>query len=642
MEPLSASKAKSNLKMSIRVQKRKYTRSQTACDNCRRRKTRCDSTSPVCGNCAREGTACVFPVLPQPSNDLRSFDVNCRIDSLENTMHRLVNYGIQEIKSSIEAQSRPSQLSGNLSSNGYPSWVTEREIGVSSAFNDKLRHLKFHTSGNQQSTPVYTSAALTSILKPSDIDMLSKLLDDSHIWQTIEERSFEVWRTSQALQAVLFDATSPPVFELDYYERCLEIYLNTDSPYIHSLIGPQDLTSHLLSSSHPLNKGISAAIIIVGSVSMRLDISHEQFSYEDIARYENAGYYQAIRTLNFIRFSTLGFLEVRLSMLLVWLLYTFSSYPSILHLFTPVIQMAKSVGINRCETSPTDLTADEITHRSAVWFLITNFQYLLAITMSSRALEPQPESSISSYSPFLDSGTAALKYSAGIHNIYDEAYDRLFDTSGKRSSGIFVYEEIQALDEKLESWRKNIPSEVWNTEIPSASGLPSFLRSFPSGNLKYKYYHTVIAVHSVAAFSSDFESSDQALSLTKVSRAARALFQASLASQLAKEDCTLLHTCGITASIMCFVYKQLRCPYTESNAQDLYLIRNNVELFSVNGLVPTHRTPVSIVWETLVELMNRHYQVNQATSVTSYSDQQDSPMVRTNSPTLGSGTCIIS
>lgn len=605
--------------MSIRVQKRKYTRVHVACDNCRQRKTRCDSVRPSCGNCMKEGENCVYAASPPRPNDSNLVFMNERFDRIENILQKIIDTRAQD-NESITEELRNILESSRKKEAQKPNdkiSVSRKDKAIISNFNERLSHVKMHTSGNQESSTVYISGVFLSILSSTDIEVLSRLLDDPKLGQSLEERSYEVWRSSQSLLTVLFDNSTPISEDHIYYERCLEIFLQTTSPYIRCLIGTEDLDPRRSFSSDHLRKGITAAVVIIGSVGMRLDPNHGQLPLQKINLYEKSGYYQAIRVLNLIRFSKPGFLEVRLSMLLIWLLYTFSSFPSTLQLFDPIIGMAKAIGIDHCDNS-----SERNAQESVVWFLITNFQYLLAISMSIRAIEDQPEPNDDMMHDFFsNSEMTALQYSGGIHKIYDEAYDCLFHAMRHNNSAEYIYRDIKSLDEKLVSWRNQIPGAIWNIEVPPDSGLSSFLRTFPSGNLKYKYYHTVIAVHSIAAFSSEQFASYRGHSLAKVSNAARALFNASITSQLAKADCTLLHNCGITSAIICLLYKQLYYPYAKSNYEDLCLVKENITLFSLNGLVPNHRNPVSTIWETLADLMSRHYRIHHL-NVENYTDNK--------------------
>lgn len=590
--------------MPPRIEKHRRTRVSIACDSCRKRKIRCNADIPKCINCKIQGEECVYASLPEDQSDPKLAEINRRLETIENLIKTNQGHLCYASAPVIPKGQDPCRENGeerSLFTNAQG-----KKVHLVPTFNDRLTHLKAHTSGIQESSTVYMSGVFLSILSTSDISLLSEKLVDPHLWQYLEEKSYSMWHQSHTLLGRLLKPSKNFSPDPLYFMNCVKIYRLIEGPFIHPLISPEELSDDFLSSiSDPLKNGILAAVIIIGSLEMRMRAPCERISLATIREHEDSAYYQVIRSLNMIRFSQPGFIEVRLSMLLWWLLHSFSFFPSTAHFFAPIIEMAKAIGVDRSDLNA-KYSPDEALRRNDVWFLLTNYQYILCIPLSMEAATPQ-----STITSNLDSiGGDTLKYAIGIHKIYDKARSQLFSVLSRNCSADQLLNDITSLNKELETWRESLPSALWMNNLDSPSSLRGFLRRFPADNLRYKYYYTVIAIHSIPAYDSSLLPQRNFASLLKVSDAAKELFNMAVQSQQVKGGCTLLHNCNITTAISCFLYKQLRHPDECSSYEDLRMLQENIKLFRKNIWSPAgEENPISQIWEVLIDIMARHHDI---------------------------------
>lgn len=598
--------------MSSRIDKQRRTRVSIACDSCRKRKIRCNGGSPRCSNCETYGDDCVYAFLPDSQSDPKLVEISKRLEKIEGLiLAKHDPHYSPVIDRYSDTVNNENAHRGIIQEVSLFNNVQGKEKNLVPTFNDKLTHLKAHTSGMQESSTVYMSGVFLSILSTSDISLLSEKLNDPYLWQSLEEKSYNMWRLSHALLGRLLEPSKNFSPDPLYFINCIRIYQQIDGPYVHPLITPEELSDDFLNNlTEPVKNGILAAVVIIGSLGMRMCPSSELSPLAAIKEHEDSAYYQVIRSLNMIRFSRPGFIEVRISMLLWWLLHSFSFFPSTAHFFAPIVEMAKAIGIDRRELNE-QYNPDDAMRRNKVWFLLTNYQYILCIPLSLKVAVPQ--STIDSSSDSMADET--LKYAIGIHKIYDKARDRLFSVLSRKCSTTQLLNDITSLSKELEYWRESLPVALWTNYFDTQLSLKEFLHKFPADNLRYKYYYTVIAIHSIPAYDGNLLPQRILVSLQKVSDAAKELFNMAVHSQKLKGGCTLLHNCNITTALSCFLYKQLRYPDEYSNFEDLCMLQEHIKLFRENSWSPTgEENPISQIWEVLIDIMARHHDIYCATS----------------------------
>lgn len=579
------------------MQRRK--RVPVACEQCRRRRIRCDANKPTCGNCNSGGMLCNY--IEVRSTDVAQSEATSllkRLDKLEENVRFLDNShsGLMEsyvFNNPLDGTAEPDKMSPNL------------------LFNHRLSVLKAYCGSNQKTS--YLSDIFLSVLNTSEILILSEKLGDALLGKRLEEVSLSFESTAREFTEQFLKSLTNLDADSTYLNRCIDIYLKLQNPFIYLLLDPIEVQNRdWLLLPDIARKSVTAALIILGSVTLRMTSDFEDFALSKVKSQEMSAYYQVVRILNSYRFIAPNLMQVRLSMLLLWLLYTYSSVPSVLHFLPTIIEMAKAVGIDDPEANNL-LPSAEADARRNVWFFVVNFQYLVATTASTKLLvsPKKNEIPISLSLICMDRDINVLRHSADIYHIFDEAY-HLFLASDRNQQHHELFEKVLSIDAKLSSWKSNLPDEIWRDDQPFKQRLYEYFIPFSSDLLKFKYYHTVITVHSALAFSHASVPYSLRGSLEKVSDAARALLSLAIFSREMKGDFSVLENNCITSAVFCLFCKQLFYPNEPSNYKDLLILQRCLGKFSNTSWTSIScKFPPVIIWEFLIEIMARYqYNVN--------------------------------
>lgn len=606
------------------MQNRKHTRVSLACEECRNRKRRCDAVKPTCGYCSRHNVGCVYASSVRPSmTEARFAALENRvgyIDKLESRIKAL-EHALYGCGGSFQPHSGQSQ--GNIMPHAIiaaDSEVTDRHGGPVPTFNDRLARMKAHTSGDQENSTIYLSGAFFSILNPSDIGGLSEKLGDPFLWEHLENTSYNVWRRSheclEKVTSIEYDFEPDPAF----LKKCVDIYVGCDSSITRLFLPPDEVASLKHNDLSRFEKGIASAVIIVGCASMRMSYDSGLFSESDVETQERWAIYWALRTLSLVHFCQPNFFLIRLWTLLLWLLFVFNSVPSKLRFLKPILDAAKSIGlddarVNLCFSRP------DAEWRETVWFFTTFLEYCLAIPLSfkphaAQALAPQALGRF-----FSEEHVMVLKYSAKLHFLFDSIHENFFALPDKSVSPDDTLRNILRTDYDLSVWLQEIPMSIWNAAMPLHPRLADFLNYFPIYTLHSKYNHVVVAIHSIPAFCPEFLPQVFNDSIWKVSKAAKALFEAATVCQAVKGHLSPLHVIGVTESVCCFLFKQIHYPADGSNLEEKEMLvkhlRHFTDIFPFSSI---RKHPVSEIWEFLVKLMSQFQEIHNLRISTEYNE----------------------
>lgn len=581
------------------MQKRK--RVPVACEECRRRRIRCDANVPFCDNCTSRGTICTYvEVLFTDVAQSELATLLNRLGKLEESMKRLHCSTQGQIKSSFSNNGLGDAAQGDTMPRGL-------------IFFHKLRILKAYIVSHQ-STACQPNIFL-AILNQSEISMLSKRLGDALLGQHLEEVSSSFESAANGLTEQFLNSLIDLDADSTYLSRCIEIYLKLETPFIHLLLDPLEVQkSDWLLLPGLIRKSISAALLILGSVILRTSSDFEDFTITMIRSQELSAYHQAIRVLNSYRFIQPSFLEFKVSVLLLWLLYTYSSVPSVLHFMPHIIEMANVLRVNNSEVNKS-FTSPEADIRCYVWFFIVNFQYLIAISGSTEPLISQPYIEIPpSFSlVYPDDALRTLKYTAEIHHIFDEVHHLFLVPNQQFNFNDKLLDKLPAVDAKLRAWRSNIPEVIWQDK-PSSSEerLCRYFIPFSSELLKVKYYHIIIAIYSISLFASVSLSNSFQEDLETFSDAARTLLSLALFSGESKDVCGIMENNGITSAVYCLCLKQLVYSGQASNYKDILTLQRNLGRYSNRSWSYLGcKFPPTIIWEFLIDVTSHYsYDVN--------------------------------
>lgn len=607
--------------MSYRVEKSRHNRVSLACDNCRKKKTRCDAIKPACGRCAEYGYKCVYsPSERQSSSDTRFSAIHERLDQYGEILQSLVTSVNELVARNAPPPAIETPATTEISSEDK-AFDLENSTHEIPLFNERLAHMKLHASGDHLNTSEYLSSVFLSILSPKDISSLSRMLEDPFLPQSLEMTSHNVWLKTQAIYGRLMEPSDESSgFQPD--PRLLQVgikaYRHSSNQYIHPLLPPDDLDFNEESSlPEPLSKGVKAALIIAGSFELRLQSRYDELPKQFVESQERAALYQAIRTLNLMRFSRPSFCSVRLAILLVFLLAVTSNIPSLMTLLGPIIDMCKVIKLDRPESNkayPPNIAG----WRERVWYLLWNLTYSNTVIWSLKPSGLNFNESDLLQSSFSQSEMAEqyrlAKYAIRIHRLYDTAYEKLFVIMSRKCSSKEVLNDILNLSKALTTWENEFP---WDAHKLNDESLPNsfgdFVTTFSRGNLVYKFLHTVIAVYSIPAFYPSFLPEPVPYSLEKVSIAARTLYRIALSSQDIKGECTTVNSIAVTAAVCTLLYKQLCHPTHASNKNDLDLLSNTIHRLNQNRWPSVSgQSPNSEIWQALLDIMARHYQLHNA------------------------------
>lgn len=567
------------------IVKTRRVRTTLACDSCRRRKTRCDGEKPTCGNCAALGEVCLYK--PQANSSRYQFEnINKRLEAIESEL----------------AELRP--LKSNAPRSPLAEISEDNETASFPTFNDRLARMKSHTSGNEESPTLYISGVFFSILSPSDVTNLSRKLGDPSLGRKLENLSHGIWKSTQALMSRIIGPTGEFTPDPIFLKKCKEIYGRSNSPFVHPLV-PVTIFEQDSWSKVPaqLQQGVFAAIIIYAGESMRFSSNYMPFSKDFIVSQAQGAYCQAIRTLNLIHFSNPSFQQVRISILLVWLLSVFSSVPAIFHFLDPILSMAKGIGLHRSDINY-KFPAYEAESREYVWFLATSLHYSLSIYLSRMPFESQQRFLEMPPKGLTDFEISFFGSNNSLHEIYKKARACLFADGKSIHKPDEVLRDIQALDEEIEHWRLKTPKNLLHLYTSDDMTFEEYMTTFPPGNLVYKYCYTVICVHSIPAFSPGYLHRPLPGSLEKITDAARLLLDVTFTIQKFKRGCTPFNGIAVTTAICILLYKQLCYPDDQQNYRDLELVQNHLHEFK-NEIWPSSGESHALVetWKFLTDMM---------------------------------------
>ena len=602
--------------------KTKHLRSSIACDNCRKRKSRCDSASPTCGQCTQRGEVCVYTPLPrETTSDTRFAAVHRKLDRMEEKFDRLEAV-LGKLLAGEERVTNGGVIGGGggdgvrngaagpveiIDSGGEHSGDTGKFKG-NLLFNDRLAIMKAHTVGGQANTSIYMSSVFLSILSPEDISSLAFKLGDPMLPQRLEASSHQAWWDIQNVFVQMFGETTEFEPSLALLEASIRIYTGVVDMFVRPLMPVDEVGFSLQPTTpEPLKKGQLAAIILIGCIDIKLRKDHSTFSEESIEEHERAAVCQAIRTLNFMRFSPPGFLEIRLSTLLVFILLGFA-VPCIMPYLDMIVDMSKAIGLDN-PTKRMRYDIKEAEWRERVWYIVCHITYNFRIMLSQKP--PAVHSSTVWLQGMLDRPEMLyFKLAQRLDRIYEKSYPFVFSPHAQKCTTRQICDAIVYLDKELTEWREAISDEDWTRSYQPNMGIKGLMELIPLAIIRIRYHYILLALHSIPAFHPDQLPDSFPGSLAKVSGAAREICKAGVDSYKSKGQCTLITVSAVTTAVCTLLYKQLRYPTDHSNHEDINFLRTSVSSIHSSRWPYGHNNiPSAEIWNALVDIMGRHYEL---------------------------------
>lgn len=517
--------------MSGGVEKRSRVRASIACESCRQRKARCDAASPACENCSSSGLRCVYRSHSRtPARELWTA-LMLRIENLENKYERdhhdepicpprLVSVSTQH-GHEHEHEHSPNAISRSRPDTELPPSTDTENTFKKREFNEGLFCFKQQTVDMSLSNISYAPNIFCSILTPGDVAHLLQATGDLLLWQRLNDYSRAMWRAYQLSFSQLLNIPSIVTYDSIIFERCLDIYMKMKDNFFHVLISPEDLALGINSYPEHIRNGIFSTIFIIGINGIRAE-SKSDVPYV-VRSQEACAYLKALETLRVLTLSDPGFLEVRLCLSLLFTMTVFSSVHSVPHFLETVVAMARSLGLDS-EEENSKYSKAESGRREYVWLLLTAINYSFGIHLSIKPILSDKGVSSLSKKTLSVIVVQNFDYFTGIHLIYDDVCKLLGSVGTRRVSLQQIVEDMTRLDQRLETWRFHIEEDLWNINPSGKGDIQSILCSFPWVELRAEYYHTVIAVHSFAAFNVFCSLELRRASLQKLTNAAQLLF----------------------------------------------------------------------------------------------------------------------
>lgn len=482
------------------------------------------------------------------------------------------------------------------------------QLRCSLLFNNRLGHIKAHTIGGKDSTSIYMSSVFLSILSPENISMLAQKLNDPMLPQRLEDTSHKVWREMQTVFVEMFGDNPEFNPDLELLQASMLTYSGLQETIIGHLMPIREV-GLVHSLPEPLKRGQLAAIVLLGCIDMKMRKNYGRFSEQAAEASKRAAIYQTIRTLNFMRFSPPGFLQVRLSTLLIFLLVGLSAVPSLMSFLDPILAMSKAIGLDNPDKTLL-CPAEEAEWRETVWLIVRDVTYNFRIMMSQHPPEISDSSTFWLKSILMKPEMKYFGQARQIHRIYDRAYEFTFAPQYQNHSAKEIGETILSLDKELTEWRQDFGDASWNEEFDPATGVNGMMNYVALAMLRTKYHYVLLAVHSIPAFYPDMLPVKMPESLEKAAGAARALYEMGLAAQNSKGECTMVTGAAVTTGICTLLYKQLYYPSELSNRGDLELLRANLSSFrNTRWSSIDNEIPAVEVWKALIDIMGRHYEL---------------------------------
>lgn len=576
--------------MSSRRRHQKRTRASISCDNCRTRKIRCDCGYPACARCIETGNECIYTALPRKSiSDANLLIVKDRMDTLQ-----------QKIKHLEEIQ-----------------YTGPRDRSSFFSFSDRLAALKTHTSINQKNYTPYTSNVYSSMVSRQDISNFSRILEYPNLWEYLEMRSYDFWRCANANLADYNEAELFFCPDAKYLAKCKELYSCADSPYIRELLSWQELSSlewNCLSDNY--QRAIISIILIIGSIYLTQSPELGDFTRESVRAHKNSAFFQALRSLDGFAFSGNDILGINISVLMLWCLIYFTSFPSAMRYLSQVWSMARVMCLDRGGDNK-EFSDGEAKLPRKTWYLLCKLYDCLVIPGSLEPLASLERDSMYQVERTLAGfDMEGFKQSTIVSNFYSR-YLMVATIEAREDS----LDPLLRLDADLDYWKNRLHGVFGLDSSRKETWLPGFFPQFSLTDLMRKYYHMRILINSICAFRFRMFQTTSLNSLEKLAEAARALLGLETSTLSKIRCCPILQNNGITAAFFCLFCKSICYPDELTNYDDLLLLQKKLITIKSNLDVQdgTLRTSYT-VWTSLVDIMARFQQRTQQQKFTkSYS-----------------------
>lgn len=602
--------------MTAGIGKEKKSRASIACNNCRRRKARCDASSPSCGNCAKLGEICTYRQHPRNSAEAVYNQFEQRLEKVESMLVKVLDRDREadrmfcENRTSREAgepqAGEPTSL-GRTSE--YQSTNTASGSLEIHQFNQRISCFKTSTTGDFQNGFLYMSNIFLTLLSPSELERLSQRVTDPNICLRLEALTQDVWRKSLAIIPEI-SVTPIGIFpDPTLFNTCKSIYFETKGNFIHTLLAPSEVGVDNSLVLHPYQRGITAAITILGVNAIKL--RHLQSKYESFLEPQlKAACYEAIKCLNLLRFSRPGFFEVRLSILLLWLLYEFTNLPSLLQYARPIVEMSRAIGLD-CLGENSNYPATEAGRREYVWLIAVSMQRSFCVCLSQKPLLSQEYVNLSSYRFLPRSILQYFEYAIRLNIIFDRAYEILFFDCVRDSQIRDVAKKIDELDNELSDWLANTPEDLLNSPVLDRKNLCDFISVFPWMDLRVQYFHTYIAIHALPAFNQNIFPMRHADSLQKVMGASGLLFNVCKEFTPNFDQLNINSCCAISTMICVLLYRRIHCSELSSLFEEEKNLERCMDNFLNESFLEELNLPVMKIWKVMAEIITHLHDVPQ-------------------------------
>lgn len=588
--------------MSSRQRHQKRTRASISCDSCRTRKIRCDCGYPACARCIETGSECIYTALPRKSiSDANLLIVKDRMDALQ-----------QKIKHLEEIQ-----------------YTGPRNRSSFFSFNDRLAALKTHTSINQKTYTPYTSNVYSSMVTRQDISNFSRILEYPNLWEYLENRSYDFWRSANANLADYNEAELFFCPDTKYLAKCKELYSYADSPYIRELLSWQELSSLEWSClSDNYQRAIISIILIIGSIYLTQSPELGDFTRESVRAHKTSAFFQALRSLDGFAFSENDILGINISVIMLWCLIYFTSFPSAMRYLSQVWSTARGMCLDRGGVNK-EFSDGEAKLPRKTWYLLCKLYDCLVIPGSLEPLASlerdyvyQVEHTLAGFD------MEGFKQSTIVSNFYSR-----FLTVASIEAREHGLDPLLRLDADLDNWKNRLHGVFGNDSSRKETWLPGSFPQFSLTDLMRKYYHMRILINSICAFRFRMFQTASLNSLKKLAEAARALLGLETSTLSKIGCCPILQNNGITAAFFCLFCKSICYPDELTNYDDLLLLQKKLVTIKSNLDVEDGTLKTSyMAWTSLVDIMARYQQRTQQQKFTkSYSINNSDPGTFSNS-----------
>lgn len=621
-------------KKSLGQSEKNRKRAPEACDKCRQRKIRCDSSRPRCDQCVRSGFVCHYsksdlvllvqdimmsirrlealiggiihklnlkPMLSIHDDSGPEKTLDKRMQHLEGLLEYIMHHIDSRKQAVIPQYSRRDPIAllntaTRIDQSVRLPQMHPRERGNNYKSLEDLRPLRFEiTDPNENSGRwVYNHSLLALLCTRSNIRLTAVKIGQPRL----AEKMFRLMEVTQKThedqkKALLLRGRAAPS-ELDskFKFYCFEEFCKLKSGEFHSIVTPEE-AAYAFNDTSEVSEIIKSSIVLIIIGYMRLlDIKH-RLSKEFIEQQLHSAFMKSTQSLSLAGILPQNSTSFRVLVLHVLVTTWFVPISHNVQALALAHSTGQLLGLDNKENPGNTDVASWIRNHT-VWQLLRKLDCHQSL-WTSQPLNIRDYGNSDPLKNICLEDNQEIRlhtYQLALCQIYQKCYENVLSRKALERPQSLIFESIQSLDAELDAWRSllpvgmRVPSEdgyfylATSTETPAPA--PAVI-SFMLFNLNIYFFALKAHLHALPAFVYSFpvdaNTSDIDLKTTQslniATDAARQIFclTKTVRKVLKRPNHPLYHFCLITAHHILFLY-YVMFPKNETLEEDITLIQS--------------------------------------------------------------------